>query len=336
MAIEDLSAAPDYERADVSGGTQELRALLVGYASILGTVDNARPVLWVNLERPRILRWLRLPAPRSVVSALLVRHVSRCIGALKRGGARRVALADDAPGPQRDFKMLEQFEQSLPTGVRMAVIAPLALLGILFFAFIFAKVVIHSTDSQLLADLTTAAFTLDRGTALKAFENDQINPVLWGGTTLIIVWSATLAIVPLLSAFSVKRRLLRPLARLEVRGFAAVGCRRVQDLELDLVAQLLVIMPVALFGALLFWWEAFGSPSERVQGGAEGLPLNLFAAVSVCLAALAGVEVRARYAERRTDASRRYARIMRIALWLVYGLAVLLLILLIWGPHHPH
>jgi hypothetical protein len=101
MAIEDLSPA------EVSGGTEELRALLLGYAGALETIDGAPPVLWAGLERPRILRWLRFPAPRALVSTLLVRHVSRCISTLKRGGARRVALADDPPGPLRDLRMLE-------------------------------------------------------------------------------------------------------------------------------------------------------------------------------------------------------------------------------------
>jgi hypothetical protein len=219
LAIEDLSPA------EVSSGTEELRTLLVGYASVLETIDDAPPALWASLERPRILRWLRFPAPRALVSTLVVRHVSRCISALKRGGARRAALADDAPGPLRDLKMLEQFEQSLPTGVRMAVITPLALLGILFGAFILAKVVINSNYpySKLLADLTTAAFTLDRGAALVAFEKDGVDAVAYVGMTAIIVWSVTLVIVPLLPAFSVKRRLLRPLAGLEARGLAPLG-----------------------------------------------------------------------------------------------------------------
>ncbi len=154
--------------------------MLVGCANVLQTIDDAPVVLWAGVESPRILRWLRLPAPRALVSILLVRHISRCVSALKRSGARRVALAGDAPGPLRDLKMLKQFEQSLPTGIRTAVIAPLALLGILFFAFIFAKVVIHSTVSPLLADLTTAVFTLDRGAALRAFEKDPMDAVVWG------------------------------------------------------------------------------------------------------------------------------------------------------------
>ena len=52
----------------------------------------------------------------------------------------------------------------------------------------------------------------------------------------------------LLPAFSVKRRLLRPLVGLEARCFTALGCRRVQDLELDLVASLFLVL------TLLFFW----------------------------------------------------------------------------------
>jgi hypothetical protein len=105
-----------------------------------------------------------------------VRHVSRCRSALKHSAARRGALADDAPGPLRDLKMLKQFKQSLPTDVRLAVIAPLTGLGILFFAFILAKFVMKAVYTKLLADLTTAAVTLDRGAALAAFEKDRGGP----------------------------------------------------------------------------------------------------------------------------------------------------------------
>jgi hypothetical protein len=69
----------DLSPAEVSGGTEDLRALLLGYAGALETICGAPPVLWAGLERPRILRWLRFPAPRALVSTLLVRHVSRCI-----------------------------------------------------------------------------------------------------------------------------------------------------------------------------------------------------------------------------------------------------------------
>jgi len=119
MAIEDASPAAPPESAEVAGGTEQLRALLTGYAEVLETIDDAAPVLWARPERPPILRWLRFPASRALVRTLVVRHITRCVNALKRYGARRVALADGAPGPVRELKMLESFEQSLPTARRL-------------------------------------------------------------------------------------------------------------------------------------------------------------------------------------------------------------------------
>jgi hypothetical protein len=320
MAVDDLSPV------GVSGGTEELRALLVGYAGVLERIDGAPPVLWAGLERPRILRWLRFPAPRALVSVLLVRHVSRCISALKRGAARWGALADDAPGPVRDLKMLKQFKQSLPTGVRLAVIAPLAGLGILFVAFIVANLVIKSHSGKLLADLTTAAFTLDRGAALAAFEKDRGEPLMYLGATGIMAQSAILVIALLLPAFSVKRRLLRSLTGLEARGFAALGCRRIQDLELDLVAQLLLVIPVAYVGLVFLYCGAFGFSSKGVhERGVFQDPWSLISLILVqigglivLLVGLAGVELFDRYAVRRTNTARQLRPVFTLfALWLV-------------------
>jgi hypothetical protein len=315
MAIEDLS------RAEVSGGTEELRALLVGYANVLQTIDEAPAVLWAGVENPRILRWLRFPAPRPLVCTLLVKHVSRCISALKRGGARRVALADDAPGPLRDLKMLEQFEQSLPASVRRAVIVPLALFSILFVAYILANFVFETPESKPLADFATAAFELDRKAALAAVEQEKHNIADSFGMAIITLLSLMLVSVPLLPAFWVKRRLLRPLAGLEERGFAALGCRRVQDLELDLLAQLAMTAIAALFGSVVFSFAAL-----QLWGHARNHPMFpggfgvLLGAVIVALAALASIGLRGRYAARRTDTPRRRRRIMRVSLWLVWVL----------------
>ena len=54
-----------------------------------------------------------------------------------------------------------------------------------------------------------------------------------------MAYSVMLVIVPLLPAFTVKRRLLEPSARLEASGFAALGCRRgatFQDVLKSLIA----------------------------------------------------------------------------------------------------
>jgi hypothetical protein len=173
-----------------------------------------------------------------------------------------------------------------------------------------------SVYKKLLADLTTAALTIDRKAALAAFEKDRGGLPLYLAAAAIIVWSVTLVIVPLLPAFSVKRRLLRPLAGLEARGFAALGCRRVQDLELDLVAQLLLIAQVAYIGTMWLYFGFFASPSERAQYGVDPTDpltpifvsvLGVIGALLVFLFGLAGVELRNRYAMRRTDTARRHA-----------------------------
>jgi hypothetical protein len=325
MAIEDPSLAPADERAEVSGGTEGLRALLAGYASVLETIDDAPPVLWASRERPRILRWLRFPAPRTLVSILVVRHVSRCISALKRGGARRVALADDAPGPLRDLKMLEKFEQSLPTVVRLAVIAPLALISILFVAYILANFAFETEESKPLADFTTAAIEFDPQAAVAAVEKDNTRSQSYGMAMLTLL-SLMLVSVPLLPAFWVKRRLLRPLAGREERGFAALGCRRVHNLELDLLPQL-TMTGIAAVSGFTCWAAAwrFWDARHDVSGAVSGV---LLGAVIVALAALASVELRGRYAARRTDTPRRRRRIMRVSLWLVWVFDIFMFIYL--------
>jgi hypothetical protein len=253
------------------------------------------------------MRWVRVPAPSALVSALVVRHVSRCISALKRSAGSRAALADDAPGPQRDLKMLEHFEQSLPTGLRLALIWPLALLGTLLVAYIIANFVMRAVQSKLLGDLTTAAVDLNRQEAIDAFKNERLPLGSYTLAAMIIAWSVTLIIVPLLPAFSVKRRLLTQLAGLEEHGFAALGTRRVYDLELDLVAQLMLVAPVALLGIAML---ALPPPLPTVGVGV----------IQIAVAVLACVELRARYGVRRGGTTRGHghlSRLRQLAAWVV-------------------
>jgi hypothetical protein len=88
-------------------------------------------------------------------------------------------------------------------------------------------------------------------------------------------------------------------------------------------AQLFLITAVRVHGAILVWLGASASPPVRAAYGVESVVVGV---VEVSAAALAGVEVRGRYAERRIDATRRHARITRGALWLVWELAVVLLV----------
>lgn len=90
--------------------------------------------------------------------------------------------------------------------------------------------------------------TSTRGAAVDAFKTNPVEPPVYLGAAAIVTYSVMLVIVPLPPAFTVKRRLLEPSARLEASGFAALRCRRVHDVELDLLGQLLLIVPVGLYG----------------------------------------------------------------------------------------
>jgi hypothetical protein len=279
--------------------------------------------MWTKLERARHLQWLRVPAPRVLVRTLLLRHVSRCVIALKRSVAKRAALADDT-ATQREFEMLENFEQSLSTGPRLAVIWPLSLLGALLVAYLLANFAIRKDGSKLLADLTTAALELDRGAAVDAFARAPFEASLYLGAAMIVAWSAMLVVVPLLPAFAVKRRLLAQVAALEERGFATLGARPVRDLEFDLVAGCLLVAPVALLAVAL--------PLMGQDGVFEGDSV-LFGwtagALLVILTIFAGIELRDRYAVRRKAAARKRRRITLVSLLLACALSVGLLVLLV-------
>jgi hypothetical protein len=332
MAIDESSPDRTLDSAGVSGGTDELRALLVGYAGALKTINDAPAILWTKLEGPRLLRWLRVPAPRGLVRTLLVRHLSRCVSALKCSVAGRVALGEDAAGPKRDLEMLERFEQSLPTRLRLALIWPLGLLGVLLVALSLANFS-GLGFRKLLGDLTTAAVNLNRTAALAAFQsahryalvNHMPQAKFFAEAAMIVAWSAALVIVPLLPAFAAKRQLLAPLAGLEARGFAALGARTVHDVQLDLIAYLLLLPAVALLGIFGILVD-FGTPTVNAYSRA-------FGAVLIALTILAGVGLLARYAERRAGAQRRHGRITRLSLRLVSVLSLGFLVALMGFGH---
>lgn len=319
MAIDEPIAPNATLNTRAPRGISELCALLTGYACVLEDINNAPAILWRELGTPRPLRLLRFPAPRALVRILVVRHVSRSVDALKRTVACRVALDDDEPGMQRDLEMLEHFEQSLPTGPRVAVIWPLGLLAALLVAYILATVGVAGGSSKLLGDLATASVNLDRKAAVAAFTTahraarESLNEaLLYGLAAAMVALSVLLVMAPLLPAFVVKRQLLAQMVGLEEHGFAAVGARRVHDIELDLIAQLLMAAPVAFFAILVV---LAGLTLDPGQQGAH-MSLGVLGAGLIALTVLAGVELHARYAIRR-GRQRRHGIITRLSLLLV-------------------
>lgn len=171
-----------------SDGADDLRALLAGYVRVLDRIDGAPAVMWARVER-RLLRWVWIPAPRVLVRALLVRHVSRQAEALRRRCCARTGLATGASAPQEDVAMLEYFERSLPAAFRLRIFAPLALLGTLLAAYILANFVVQASSATLLGDLTTAAVDLDRTAAIEAFDRSDLEAGHFFGAAVLIAWS---------------------------------------------------------------------------------------------------------------------------------------------------
>lgn len=281
--IEGAPAGTVHETADGSGGAPELRNLLKCYARLLERMDGLSVVVWRS----------GFPAPRALVRTLALRHVIRSVAALKRGACRQVAIADDPAAASRNLKIIEHFEQSLSKAPRLAAIATMALIGTLLVAYVLGHYWMQTPSSQLLGDLTSAAFELDRSAALDAFKKHHLPGSFYVGGAVVIVWSVALVTLPLLPAFSVKRQLLQAFSGAEARGFAALGARRVYDAELDLLAQLLLVALVAVFGINGAIYNA------RLPGDGVAVILGTIDLVSFGLAALATAELYGRYTLRR-------------------------------------
>jgi hypothetical protein len=107
-------------------------------------------------------------------------------------------------------------------------------------------------------------------------------------------------------------------AGLEEDGFGALGARRVYDVELDLVAQLLLVAPFAIIGVAL--------PLGWLSGELD-LGYALAGVVLIVLTVFAGVELRRRYGARRAGDQQRRGGITRISLRLVTVLSIGFIIL---------
>jgi hypothetical protein len=287
------------DTTEVHRCTPELRAVLASYADALKSV-NAGPILsWVSLANPKIPRWIAFPAPRWWVSAFLTRYLYRCVDALKAGVNRRDAVSGTAAEENGDLEMLERFEESLPTKIRRAFNLLLGLAGVLFVAWLVASL-FHAGCRQLLGDLATAVITLNRAAGITALEagyrlalvQHPREVYFYAGAAMMIAWSAVVILAPSLPAFTATRRIEDGFAEVEASAFTAVNARAVHDVELDLIVRLLLMVAVALLGI---------ADLEQYQISTAGETANLLiGALCVALTFLAGIELRARYLERRT------------------------------------
>ena len=313
---------------ELPDATLALHALLTSYADTLEMLNKARTFLWTRFEKPRVLRWLPVPAPRRVVRALIVRHVHQCVDALKCGVIRNSALSDDAVESSRDLEMLQQFEQSLRNRVRLSLIWPLPLLGVLFVAFILASIY-HAGYRTLLGDLTTAALNLNRTAAIAAIEsahrlalaghegakhNYLYDIQFFASAAMIVAWAAVLVIVPFLPTAAIYRRTKAQWAAVEADALAAVGARTGRGIEIDLVARLLLFPAVAVSSYSAFLYGAIQNDTVLLVAGA----------ICAVLIVFASLELRFRYTERcrRIESGHRPITQMALSLLVVLSLGL--------------
>jgi hypothetical protein len=295
-------------------GGEALRALLASYSALLDRVDGAHAVMWARRS---------FPAPRSLVRLLVVRYVGRRVQALRRRSCARAAIAAPGPDPPDELTRLEHFERSLPSMPGMKLLAPLGLLGILLISYVFANHVVNAHSAELLGDLTTAAVELDRSAAIDAFDRSELAVQHFVGAALFLTWSTVVLIIPVLPAFSVRRRLLGEQAGIEQqesRAFAALGARRVYDVELDLLVQLMLV------GALWVWGVVGVSLPVTDPDEPDLVFLLSLGAFVVALTSVAGAELLRRYGRRRRGDPARGSRLTRVALrtvWVLYGFVIL-------------
>jgi hypothetical protein len=295
-----------WAEATSDSSTTDLRVVLNCYALMLQRLDEMPAVVWQST----------VPVSSAIVRILVLQHVVRGVAALKRAAFRRVALDDKSPTASRNLKMLKNFEYSLPSIPRRAAIAPLALVGILVIAYVLGNYWIHTPSGKLLGDLTSAAVKVDRNAAVEAFKTNNLAGGFYVGGAIVIAWSVALTILPLLPAFAAKRRLFQAFAGAETVGFAALGVRHVHDVELDLLAELLLVLPLFAFGI-------DGPIYNRLtmMSGTIGL-------VMCGLAALATVELHSRYTLRRgTGAPHWQGLITRFSLRTACAFSLLILLL---------
>jgi hypothetical protein len=323
--------------ADLVCVTPELRALLTRYTEELDSINKAPVFTGIKSENPWLPPPLASPVLRYFTSALFVRYLYRSADALKSGVMGRIVsgTADEHSG---DLKMLEKFEESLPSRLRLAFVLPTVSMVVLSVAYLLAWLC-NAGYRNLFGDLATAAITVNRTAAIAAFSDayrlatcqHPLEAYFFAGAALIVALSAILAIVPLLPAFYFVRRARGKLAEAEASAFDAVDARPAHEIELDLFLRLLLIPTVALL-AVAALTQAATQPSATKPAIAASVAIGV---ISTVLTVLAGIELAARYRERHngTPGCRSFAT--KVSFAMVAALSAGLFVALpVWERYH--
>jgi hypothetical protein len=321
-AIHPLSSSLAPLDAPAPDPVSPVRVLLGRYQQVLDRVEEGKGLMWAPFGRRRFTRWMKTPAPRPVVLALLTVHVRARLRVLERRNNARIALLKETEQARRDHETLTQFLSSLrrTPGAKLVVLGALA--GVLMAALLLTKLMAFVPGvPALLGNLTKAALTADPGDMIDAVTKSHLDAASLMGLVVVILWSLALVVLPVVPAAGAVRHLVATqpgLPQAETAGFAALRARRPVGLELGLLVEACLVLSTLLFflptsiGLL-----ATGEAGWGVAAGSFALALLL-----------TGFGLRARLDGRRPTLVLRIARrVMLFQFWAFGALMGLGLIL---------
>ena len=270
---------PEIEDTSLEPAERCTSRLLVAYAETLELVERLGPAPLVAVGRRRIppLRGrIRLPRPRWMLRALMVRHVDGVLADLERRYRRAEALGVSPPSLVAEAKAVADFRASLPPSTwRLRVTA--LILATLVVARVIGSLLPRHVDLigwlpgqegvTKLFNSTFSAVGLSTSSVSTALDNVlDASPAELGAFALLLGASAFVVTRPLVSGFRLKRMLLNlyPQAEqsldevpaswsvsrsvgvydLERDAFRALGGRAPREVPLDLLVALLFALVV--------------------------------------------------------------------------------------------
>ena len=258
VARVDRQAAPDAPSA--------LLLELFDAYSAARRLASELPVFYVHKVRRygRALRW------KGALRWLVAFHIARSLTELRRQTHAQAALArrrDEDPARWlADVDAIERYERSLP-GVPLRTLFTLFVLATFVGASLLAHVVFNADDeARLLSALTEALFNTSRKDFIAAFKGGvDADTAIY--TLLLLLYSLWLALFLPASSFRLKRLIFsatpcdrarvragpnwragpdrNSVYELEARTFAVCESRTPREVPLDLIAQALLIVPIA-------------------------------------------------------------------------------------------
>lgn len=252
------STSPASTRATLVG-------LIAAYDKTLRLANRSEP-LPCSLSRHRRLGLL---VARPVLHVLIVRHVDRVLRALTGRLSARAALASDPRADESDLALLGRYLQSLPAGSLYRHSLLFVTVVCFLVSYVLANHVFRTPEADLLGDLTSAALTLDRGSAVEAVNSSTLENT--GGAAVITLWSLWAVLLLPLLGFREKRIIFtdRRIYTRERDACAAIGQRPPREIQLDLVTQAMLALSVQAFGAGTILYGLTRPTGEQQLAGAS-------------------------------------------------------------------